>query len=195
MNKLALGAIIAGLTYLVLLFVTPLVRFQPWFKWWNDHQPKDGAEQRCMPMALLAYQSSATFLYGIAELFMIAENQKLEYSWQAEFLLSVMGRWAVDVADPGFLTPYGLCTSIAPQKNDAFHDKNTPRVQGSGDSWPSFVGWPQDQSDDTKTKYGIRMLWTGAKSTSGPRPRPTSSGSSTAYRATRLWSKPSCRTP
>jgi hypothetical protein len=163
MNKLTLGAIIAGLTYLVLLFVTPLVRFQPWFKWWDDHQPKDGNKQRCMPMALLAYQSSATFLYGIAELFMISENQKLDHSWQAEFLLRVMGRYGVDVANPGFLTPYGLCTSIAPQKGDAFHDDphKQPSVQGSGTSWPDFQGWPQDQSDDMKQKYGMRNLWMG----------------------------------
>ncbi len=164
MNKLALGAVIAGLTYLVLLFVTPLIRFQPWFHWWNSHQPKDGAKQRCMPMALLAYQSSAAFLYGIAGLFLISENQKLEYSWQAEFLLSVMGRWAIDVADKGFLTPYGLCTSIAPQKGEPFHDnpQNKPNVSaGPNDSWPGFVGWPQDLDAPTKAKYGMRMLWTG----------------------------------
>jgi len=167
MNKLALGAIVAGLTYLVLLFAIPLVRFRPWFKWWDDHQPKGGEKQHCMPMALLAYQSSAAFLYSIAGLFMIKENQKLQYDWQAEFLLRVMGRWGVDVADPGFLTPLGLCTTIAPQIGEPFYKANKPRVQGNGDSWPSFTGWPQDLPPEVLKKYSLRMLWTGVFSSWG----------------------------
>lgn len=159
MNKLALGAVFAGLLYLTLLFVTPLIRFQPWFKWWRDHQPKDGIKQNCMPMALLAYKSSAEFLYGIAGLFLITENQKLEHSWQASFLLSVMGRWAVDIADNGgFLTPYNLCTSIAPQKGQAFYEKYKPNVSGGGSKpWPSFRNWPQDE----KNFPDLRILWMG----------------------------------
>lgn len=159
MNTLFLGAIFAGITYLVLIFATPMVRFKPWNDWWSSHQPPAGTlSQNCMPMALLAYQSSATFLYGIASLFMTSENQRLDHSWQAEFLLNTMGRWAVDVAPGGFLTPYNLCTSIAPQKGDAFY-RNAPHVNASGDGrWPSFTGWPQDVDEP---KYSPKQLWVG----------------------------------
>jgi len=171
MNKLVLGAVVAALTYLLLLFLTPLVRFHPWFKWWNDHQPQGGPKQNCLPLALLAYQSSADFLYGIAALFMVTENQKLEKGWQAEFLLHVMGRWGVDVADNGFLTPYGLCTSVAPQKDDTFYDP-PPRVSAQGSEWPSFTGWPQDLPDSITKKFSQRQLWLGVLASWGCQANP-----------------------
>lgn len=168
MKALTLGLLLATLLYVFLVFITPLFRFKPWYKWWKKHQPP-GNPQRCMPMALLAYKSSANILYGIAELFLVHQNQKLEHAWQAEFLLNVMGRWAVDVAPNGFLTPYNMCTSLAPIDGDAFYKEHVPRVEARGNEWPTFNGWPQDLPDRIKSKFPPLMLWRGVLSSWGCR--------------------------
>lgn len=159
-KKIVVGFLVALATYLTIIFVTPLFIFKPWFDWWKTHQPANGITQTCLPLALLAYQSSAEILFWIASLFMVNENQKLSYTWQAEFLLNVMGRWAVDLAPNGFLTPYALCTSIAPQPGDSFY-KPLPTVSGDGDRWPSFRGWPAEQPKTITSKYSQRSLWQG----------------------------------
>lgn len=161
MNKFFLGAILALITYILILFFTPLVRFRPWTNWWKSHQPKDDT-QSCAPMLLLAYQSSSTFLYDIARLFLITENQKLQYDWQSEFILSIMGRWAMDMPNKGdgFLTPYGLCTSIAPQMGDTFFNPR-PDVGPNIPKWPAFDTWPAYVSNEIKKKYSQRDLWLG----------------------------------
>lgn len=168
-KKLVVGFFLLLILYVVLLFVTPLIRFKPWFTWWKDHQPSQDSQkeaQACMPLALLAYEDTASIFFWIASLFLIHENQKLQYDWQATFLLRIMERYAVDVVPNGFLTPYCMCSSVAPIKGDDYYDAH-PNVPVRAGSWPEMHYWPADAPADVKKQYTSSMLWKGVLSSWG----------------------------
>jgi hypothetical protein len=162
MNNAFKGFLALLIIYIILLFVYPILNFQPWFKWWKTHQKEDKT-QTCMPMTLFAYQNSSNILYDFASLFFTKENQMFEYNWQVEFVSTIMRTWAVDLTKDGFLTPYGMCTSIAPQSDEETF-KYKPHVKSLGlYSGPDFIGWPSeiDVTKGTFKGQTLKSLWWG----------------------------------
>lgn len=158
-----IGAVVFLIISLVTAFVIPIVRFQPWYQWWSKHQPTSGVKMSCVPLALLAYRASASILYDIASL-VVSENNQLTQSWQADFIMYVMERWAVDVApaDTACVTPASMCLSIAPQPGEPGHDTPPRVVAGKAGSYtgPDFTAWPDDIVQDPRyANYGIEILW------------------------------------
>ena len=162
MNKAWIGAVFMLVVYLILVFIAPLIRFKPWMDWWKKHQVKDYPVD-CMPLKLMAYKDSSVILYDMARLFLINESQNLAESWQVDFLLGILQRWAIDVAPSGFLTPYGCCASIEPQTGNPVFDKPpnviTMSVPGVYDG-PGFTGWPSVVKQNPEFKDApVLGLW------------------------------------
>ncbi len=163
MNKYAWFALALLLVFVVVLFVTPLIRFQPWFAWWKRHQkPKEPVS--CVSLALLAYQSSMSVLYDVAQLF-VHENLQIGAPWQADFLQGILDRWAVEYTKPNLLTPYGCCVSVAPQPGNPSYklkpnvepSKGKGRYQGT-----PFIAWPYELLENpVYAQYSQRELWWG----------------------------------
>lgn len=162
MNTAIIGAIVCFILAIIVAFTIPILRFRPWFKWWNSHQPKNGTKLKCLPLSLLAYRSSSTIVYDIVSLFVSEQNQVSE-GWALDFFMSIMERWAVDIVpkERGYLTPSSMCFSIAPQPGEPGHDHPPVVTSGMGGyQGPDFTAWPADLLGNKEyDQFGQDVLW------------------------------------
>ena len=69
---------------IILLFLLPLLKFRPWYRWWNTYDPDN--KYNCFKISSLAYFESNTILYNISNLF-IQPRQKFVYNWWVYYFI------------------------------------------------------------------------------------------------------------
>jgi hypothetical protein len=96
---------------IILLFLLPLLKFRPWYRWWNTYDPDN--KYNCFKISSLAYFESNTILYNISNLF-IQPRQKFVYNWWVYFITGFMKGGAKGIVPDGWVVPKHFCDSLVP---------------------------------------------------------------------------------
>lgn len=127
---------------IVWFFISPLLVFMPWYKWWRQYDPDH--QSNCFSLSAIAYYKYNNIAYRLLNFITPPRNQ-FKHDWWVIFIAGIMVGEAIGIQSNGICTPKSLCVSLIPT------DYPTGILPGLGRQWPTNV----DQWRN------ILLSWTG----------------------------------
>ena len=128
--------------FIIILVITPVVKYKPWYQWWNKYDPEK--KYRCFPLSQIAFFESNTLLYLFSGLF-VSPKSKFEHNWWIYFITGFMKGGAIEIVNNGWVTPKNLCESLIPDTAP----NNTVAWPTSSDGWKNAIQkWGNIKWDD-----------------------------------------------